>query len=100
MTLRPPRGGFRKSSMTTATDFPAELGRDWIEALSGLRLLPNRDWMPVALAAAFRFGASERLVSVLKKLEGLAWIMQLGRRTILERLNRYADILRTLRIGR
>lgn len=78
-------------------DFPAELGRDWIEALSGLRLLPNRDWMPVALAAASRFGASERLVSVVKKLEGLAWIMQLGRRYDTQRLNRYADILRVLR---
>ena len=41
-------------------DFPAELGRDWIEALSGLRLLPNRDWMPIALAAASRFGAREQ----------------------------------------
>lgn len=78
-------------------DFPADLGRNWLEALSGLRLLPNRDWMPVALAAAFRFGASERLVSVLTKLEGVAWIMQLGRRYDTERLNRYSDILRTLR---
>jgi Protein of unknown function DUF262/Protein of unknown function (DUF1524) len=78
-------------------DFPAELGQGWLEALSGLRLLPNRDWMPVALAAAIQFGASERLVSLLKKLEGLAWIMQLGRRYDTQRLNRYSEILRMLR---
>lgn len=78
-------------------DFPEGLGREWIEALSGLRLVPNRDWMPVALAAASRFGASEQLVSVMKKLEGLAWIMQLGRRYDTQRLNRYAEILGALR---
>ncbi|WP_080964161.1 DUF262 domain-containing protein [Rhodopseudomonas palustris] len=78
-------------------EFPVELRRKWIEALSGLRLLPNRDWLPVTLAAASRFGASERLVSVTTKLEGLAWIMQLGRRYDTQRLNRYADILRALR---
>ena len=80
-----------------AEDFTAEWSRDLIEALSGLRLLPNRDWMPVALAAASGLGVSARLVSVLKKLEGVAWIMQLGHRYDTQRLNRYADILRALR---
>ncbi|WP_375312795.1 DUF262 domain-containing HNH endonuclease family protein [Bradyrhizobium sp. A5] len=78
-------------------DFPENLRRDGMEALSGLRLLPNRDWMPVALAAATKFGSSERLIFILKKLEGLAWIMQLARRYDTQRLNRYAEIIRALR---
>jgi Protein of unknown function DUF262/Protein of unknown function (DUF1524) len=77
-------------------DFPAEFRPLLVEALAGLRLLPNRDWTPVALAAATKFGASARLVSVLTKLEGLAWIMQLGRRYDTQRLNRYSEIIRSL----
>ncbi|WMT73467.1 DUF262 domain-containing HNH endonuclease family protein [Bradyrhizobium sp. Ash2021] len=78
-------------------DFPESLRRDGMEALSGLRLLPNRDWMPLALAAATKFGSSERLIFVLTKLEGLAWMMQLARRYDTQRLNRYAEIIRALR---
>lgn len=78
-------------------EFPTELRRDWIEALSGLRLLPNRDWMPVVLAAATKFGATERLIYVIRRLEGLAWMMQLSRRYDTQRLNRYAEIIRALR---
>jgi hypothetical protein len=78
------------------TEFPAELRASAVEALAGLRLLPNKDWMPVALAAATRFGASADLVSILTKLEGLAWIMQLGRRYDTQRMNRYSEIIRAL----
>jgi hypothetical protein len=41
-------------------------------------VLPNRDWTPVALAAATQFGSSAKL-SVFTKLDGLAWIVRLGR---------------------
>jgi hypothetical protein len=41
-------------------------------------VLPNRDWTPVALAAATQFGSSAKL-SVVTKLDGLAWIVRLGR---------------------
>jgi hypothetical protein len=77
-------------------EFSAELRPALIEVLSGLRLLPNRDWMPVALAAATKFGTSARLISILEKLEGLAWAMQLGRRYDTQRLNRYSEIIRAL----
>jgi hypothetical protein len=80
-------------------DFPAELRASAIEALAGLRLLPNRDWMPVALAAATHFGASAKLVSILTKLEGLAWIMQLGRRYDTRRMSRYSEIIHGSRSG-
>lgn len=69
------------------------------EALAGLRLLPNKDWMPAALAAATKFGVSAALVSVLTKLEGLAWVLQLGRRYDTQRMNRYADIIRALDVS-
>lgn len=77
-------------------DFPSEIRSDLVEALAGLRLLPPRDWMPVALAAATKFGASSKLASILTKLEGLAWIMQLGRRYDTQRLNRYSEIIHAL----
>jgi hypothetical protein len=41
-------------------------------------VLPNRDWTPVALAAATQFGSSGKR-SVFSKLDGLAWIVRLGR---------------------
>jgi hypothetical protein len=77
-------------------DFPPELRSLLTESLAGLRLVPNRDWMPVALAAATRFGPSAKLVSILSSLEGLAWIMQLGRRYDTQRMNRYSEIIRAL----
>ena len=58
--------------------------------------MPNRDWTPVAFAAATQFGSSAKLVSVLTKLDGLAWIMQLGRRYDTQRLNRCSEIIRSL----
>lgn len=80
-------------------EFPAELRKRWTESLAGMRLLPNRDWIPVALAAAIQFGISQTLVDIVEKLEGLAWIMQLCRRYDTQRLNKYAEIIRVLRGG-
>jgi hypothetical protein len=54
--------------------------------------LPNRDWTPAALAAATQLGSSAKL-SVLTKLDGLAWIMRLGRQYDTQRLNRYSEII-------
>src|SRR6202030_2609756 len=55
--------------------------------------LPNRDWTPVA--AATQFGSSAKPVFVLTKLDGLAWIMQRGRRYDTQRPNRYSEIIRS-----
>lgn len=79
-------------------DFPVELRPAAGEALAGLLLVPNRDWTAVAIAASLALGHTPALVSVLERLEGLAWIMQLGRRYDTQRLNRYVSILRALKI--
>lgn len=77
-------------------EFPADLRGGLLEALAGLRLLPNKDWMPAALAAAMLFGATPKLLSTLLKLEGLAWVMQLGRRYDTQRMKRYGEIIGAL----
>lgn len=76
--------------------FAPELRDTVVEALVGLKLLPNRDWVPTALAVAMRFGPDERTAKVLRRLEGLAWAMQLGRRYDTQRVNRYAGVLNAL----
>lgn len=80
-------------------DFPPELRKAASEALAGLLLVPNRDWTAVAIAASVTLGPGPALVTVLERLEGLAWIMQLGRRYDTQRLNRYVGILRGLKSG-
>jgi hypothetical protein len=94
--LAPAKRWFAEIIDGDGNDFPAELRGTLTEALAGLRLVPNKDWMPVALAAATRFGATPKLVSTLVRLEGLAWIMQLGRRYDTQRMNRYAEIIQVL----
>lgn len=76
--------------------FAADLAPKAVEALAGLRLLPNRDWTPAALAAALKFGATDKTVEVWSQLEGLAWAMQLARRYDTQRMNRYAEIVAAL----
>lgn len=77
--------------------FPKELQARASEALIGLSLVPNKDWVPVALSAYLRQSA-ERLVRTLERLEGLAWAMQLTRRYDTQRMNRYIEILRALKL--
>lgn len=76
--------------------FPNELRASALNALDGLNLLPNKDWIPVGISAALKLGYSAQLVEVLINLEGLAWAMQLCRRYDTQRMNRYADALRAL----
>jgi hypothetical protein len=70
------------------------------EALAGLRLVPNRDWMPAALAAALRYGATNTLIPIWEALEGLAWTLQLARRYDTQRMNKYAEFIRALETGK
>ncbi|PZA11561.1 DUF262 domain-containing protein [Rhodopseudomonas palustris] len=94
--LAPAKRWFAEIVDGLGADFPPDLQSEFSEVLAGLRLVPNKDWIPVALAAAMQFGASERLLSILLKLEGLAWIMQLGRRYDTQRMNRYGEIIGAL----
>lgn len=94
--LRPAKGWFAALLDGVADRFPVELQRAAAEALVGLRLLPNRDWTPAALAAALKFGPSAKTVEIWTQLEGLAWAMQLGRRYDTQRMGRYAEIVAAL----
>lgn len=80
-------------------DFPAELRARAVEALVGLNLVPNKDWMPAAVAICLGVYPDQRRIDALEKLEGLAWIMQLARRYDTQRMNRYVGLLQALRVG-
>ncbi|MEN5080996.1 DUF262 domain-containing HNH endonuclease family protein [Bosea sp. TWI1241] len=97
--LAPAHRQYMKILDGDSSDFPADLRAAASEALAGLLLLPNRDWTAVAIAAALKLGQTPALVQLLERLEGLAWIMQLGRRYDTQRLNRYVSILRGLKLG-
>jgi hypothetical protein len=94
--LAPAKRWFGEIVDGDGADFPNDIRSGLLEALAGLRLVPNKDWMPAALAAAMQFGATEKLLSMLIKLEGLAWIMQLGRRYDTQRMSRYGEIIGAL----
>ncbi|TAY14054.1 DUF262 domain-containing protein [Rhizobium leguminosarum] len=79
-----------------ASSFPKELQAKAAEALIGLSLVPNKDWVPVALSAYLK-QTPERLAKTLERLEGLAWTMQLTRRYDTQRMNRYVEVLKTLK---
>lgn len=82
---------------TDVSSFPKELQSRATEALTGLSLVPNKDWIPVALSAYLRQGP-DRLVKTLEQLEGLAWTMQLTRRYDTQRMNRYIEVLKALKL--
>jgi hypothetical protein len=94
--LAPAKRWFAEIVDGDGAEFPADIRGGLSEALAGLRLVPNKDWMPAALAAAMLFGATPKLYSTLLKLEGLAWVMQLGRRYDTQRMNRYGEIIGAL----
>lgn len=79
--------------------FPTNLRARAAEVLFGLELVPNRDWVPVALSGLRLLGPTEQLVDALERLEGLAWTMQLARRYDTQRLSRYVQVLRGLKNG-
>ena len=80
-------------------DFPQEVRADAVEALAGLRLVPNKDWVSAALAVATKFGPVEKTVRAFERLEGLAWTMQLTKRYDTQRLNHYAEIIKSLDVS-
>ncbi len=82
-----------------ASSFPLELTGRATEVLEGLALVPNRDWTPVATAAWLKLGSTIELVECLERLEGLAWVMQLARRYDTQRMNRYVEVLRGLKVS-
>lgn len=94
--LAPAKEVYSKIIDADTQHFPPDLDRRASEALIGLDLLPNRDWIPAALAASLKFGPTASLVQSLERLEGLAWAMQLARRYDTQRLNRYVQVLRGL----
>lgn len=94
--LAPAKKWFAEIVDGEGAGFPEALRTEASEALTGLRLVPNRDWMPAALAAAMMHGTAQRTVDLLSKLEGLAWTLQLGRRYDTQRMNRYAEVIAAL----
>lgn len=94
--LAPAKQWLAKIMDRESADFSAELRAEFSESLAGLNLLPNKDWVPVALASALHFGVSSQLVLILRKLEGLAWAMQLGRRYDTQRMARYGEVIQAL----
>lgn len=95
--LAPAKRLYGKILDCDSSDFPAELRVSASEAMAGLSLVPNKDWIPVAIEASLKLGAGASLVQTLAKLEGLAWAMQLARRYDTQRMNRYVEILRALK---
>jgi hypothetical protein len=90
-----------KTWFTRITDsdvaiFTPELQSAAKDALAGLSLLPNKDWVAPAMGAALKLGATEELAKVWQAMEGTAWIMQLCRKYDTERIGKYADFLKSL----
>lgn len=70
-----------------------------VEALAGLDLLPNKDWVAVALHILLTQGTGLRAADLLTRLEALAWAMQLTRRYDTQRMYRYANCLHAIDQG-
>jgi len=93
MELVPAKEAYSTIVDGSAENFPIDQRQAAAEALAGLALVPNKDWIPVAVAAFVKYGPTADLVQVLRGLEGLAWAMQLSRRYDTQRLNRYVEVL-------
>ncbi len=96
--LAPAKEAYARIADAEVEDFPPVFQGRAREALKGLDLVPNKDWMPAAIAGFLRFGATQPLVETLEKLEGLAWAMQLARRYDTQRLSRYVQVLNGIEI--
>ncbi len=95
--LAPAKDIYAKIADRDVEGFPPDLAARVAEALEGLALVPNKDWVPVAVAAWSRLSASTLLAECLEGLEALAWAMQLGKRYDTQRMNRYVEVLRSLK---
>ncbi|MER0236741.1 DUF262 domain-containing HNH endonuclease family protein [Fulvimarina sp. MAC8] len=85
----------RSKSINTLDGVPSKDGI--IEALSRLKLLPNRDWLPLALYALDELGNRPQvLAEIMDKIEKLAWRMQLARMYDTQRRRRYAECIHSI----
>ncbi len=79
--------------------FDLEAREEVIETLAGLRLVPNNDWMPLALAIVMRLGGTMIAARALARVEGLAWAMQLNKWYDTQRMSLYAKAIESLDQG-
>lgn len=79
-----------------AAEFPGASRAIAHEALRGLSLLQNKDWVGVTLTACMAKKHGPELASLLKRIESLAWSMQLSRRYDSQRVSRYSELAAAL----
>lgn len=93
--LAPAKIQYERIIQVDASGFPEAMRPAAEEALAGLSLVPNKDWVPVALAASLTLEPGY-LLETLEGLEGVAWMMQLSRKYDNQRMNRYVEILKAM----
>lgn len=93
--LAPAKIQYERLIQEDASGFPEAMRPAAQEALAGLSLVPNKDWVPVALAASLTLQPGP-LLETLEGLEGVAWMMQLSRKYDTQRMNRYVEILKAM----
>lgn len=93
--LAPAKIQYERLIQKDATGFPEEMRTAAQEALAGLSLVPNKDWIPVALAASLNLQPGS-LLETLEGLKGIAWMLQLSRKYDTQRMNRYVEILKAM----
>ncbi|TAX97693.1 DUF262 domain-containing protein [Rhizobium leguminosarum] len=93
--LAPAKIQYERIIQVDASGFPEAMKPAAEEALAGLSLVPNKDWVPVALAASLTLEPGH-LLETLEGLEGVAWMMQLSRKYDNQRMNRYVEILKAM----
>lgn len=93
--LAPAKIQYERIIQVDASGFPEAIRPGAEEAFAGLSLVPNKDWVPVALAASLTLEPGS-LLETLEGLEGVAWMMQLSRKYDTQRMNRYVEILKAM----
>lgn len=93
--LAPAKIQYERIIQVDASGFSEAMRHAAEEALAGLSLVPNKDWVPVALAASLTLEPGP-LLETLESLEGVAWMMQLSRKYDNQRMNRYVEILKAM----
>ncbi|WEA58645.1 DUF262 domain-containing HNH endonuclease family protein [Rhizobium sp. BJ04] len=93
--LAPAKIQYERIIQVDASGFPEGIRPAAEEAFAGLSLVPNKDWVPVALAASLTLEPGS-LLETLEGLEGVAWMMQLSRKYDTQRMNRYVEILKAM----
>ena len=94
--LAPAKNAYVKIIDCDVDDFPPQVQARVKHALQGLALIPNKDWLPTAIASFLKMGTTEKLVVTLEGLEGIGWAMQLARRYDTQRSKRYVQVLKAV----